>query len=80
MADQVVFKVSVERVTPSYEDLLQDCDNVGVVECLSSQGVNDCRDVDITSRKQRCKLMLDVHLLPGVLEQEVDVARETHFS
>ena len=48
MLDQVVFEISMEGVTPTYQDLLQNSYNVWVVEGLSGQGVDNGGDVYLT--------------------------------
>jgi len=70
----------MERVTSSDENLLQDSHDIGVVKCLRRQSVDDGRYVNFTRSKQSGVLVLNVNLLPRILEQEVNVAREAHFS
>ena len=53
MLRQVLLEITMEGVRSPNQNLLQNRDDVGVVECLGRESVNHRRDVDLSSSEER---------------------------
>lgn len=78
MFDHVILEVFVEASRSTNEKLLKDCYNVWVIISLSSQSIDNCRNVDFSCSKQRRVAKFGKFTASSWL-QKVNVGWKTHF-
>lgn len=79
MTLQLLLEIQMLRTASAYQQLLQNSHDVPIVEGLSSQGINDCRDVHLSCRKQCRHLELN-DFTARLCLQKVNVRAVRHLS